>query len=146
MQFINDPDNAGPLKSYLNFQGYKNHAFRFILNYFSLLFNLMEKIFCVAIQCACASRKTRGKTRRQIHYVSYYERALKITKIQLEVLYYICTLVPNNVTGEILKDWYKVLLNEFCKALQNKLLSVLEDLLEEVCCKYIFITKVALSN
>ena len=106
----------------------------------------MEKIFCVATQCACASRKTRGKTRRQIHYVSYYERALKITKIQLEVLYYIRTLVPNDVKGEILKDWYKVLLNEFSKALQNKLLSVLEDLLEEVCCKYIFITKVALSN
>ena len=143
MRFINDPDNVGPLKSYLI---YRVHAFLFIFNYFSLLFNLMEKIFCVAIQCGCASRKTRGKTWSQIHYVSYYEWALKITKIQLEVLYYICTLVPNNVTGEILKDWYKVLLNEFCKALQNKLLSVLEDLLEEVCCKYFFISKVALSN
>ena len=30
-----------------------------------------------------------------------------------EVLNYICALVPNNVKGENLKDWYKVLPKEF---------------------------------
>ena len=58
---------------------------------------------------------------------------LKITKTQQkdtfkrynyleEVLNYISALVPNDVKGEILEDWYKVSLKELCKALQNKLL------------------------
>ena len=38
------------------------------------------------------------------------------------MLNYIRALVPNEVTGEILGDWYKVLLKEICEALQNKLL------------------------
>ena len=57
---------------------------------------------------------TRGKTPRQIRYVSYYEWALKITKIQQEVTFtyynyleevlnYIRALVPNDVKGEILE-------------------------------------------
>ena len=75
----------------------------------------------------------RGKTPRQIRYISYYEWALKITKIQQEdtfkhynypeeVLNYFRALVPNDVKGEILEDWYKVSLRGFCEALQNKLL------------------------
>ena len=58
---------------------------------------------------------------------------LKITKTQQEdtfkhynyleeVLNYISALVPNEVKGEILEDWYKVSLKELCEALQNKLL------------------------
>ena len=58
---------------------------------------------------------------------------LKITKIQQkntfehynypeEVLNYIRALVPNDVKGEILQDWYKSSLKEFCEALQNTLL------------------------
>ena len=39
-----------------------------------------------------------------------------------EVLNYIRALVPNNVKGENLEDWYKVLPKEFYEALQNKLL------------------------
>ena len=67
------------------------------------------------------------------YYVSYYEWALKITKIQQEDTFkhynyrkevpnYIRTLVPNDVKGEILDDWYKVSQKQFCEALQNKLL------------------------
>ena len=59
-------------------------------------------------------RKRRGKTPRQIRHVSYYEWALKITKIQQEVTFkyynyleevlnYIHALVPNDVKGEILE-------------------------------------------
>ena len=65
----------------------------------------------------------RGKTPRQNRYVSYCEWVLRITKIHQEntfmhynymeeVLSYICSLVPKNVKGEILEDWYKVLLKE----------------------------------
>ena len=36
-----------------------------------------------------------------------------------EVLNYIRALVPNSVNGEILEDWFKVSLQEFCEALQN---------------------------
>ena len=39
-----------------------------------------------------------------------------------EMLNYIRALVPNEVKGEILEDWYKFSLKEFCEALQNKLL------------------------
>ena len=65
----------------------------------------------------------RGKTPRQIRYISYCECALKITKIQQEntfkhynyleeVLNYISSLVSKDVKDEILEDWYKVSLNE----------------------------------
>ena len=65
----------------------------------------------------------RGKTPRQSCYVSYCEWVLKIAKIQQEntfmhynyleeVLSYICSMVPKNVKGEILEDWYKVFLEE----------------------------------
>ena len=65
--------------------------------------------------------------------VRFYEFALKITKIQQgvtfkhynyqeEVLNYIGALVPNEVTGEILEDWYKVSLKQVCEGLHNKLL------------------------
>ena len=68
-----------------------------------------------------------------MRYVSFYESTLKITKIQQgvtfkhynyqeEVLNYIRALVPNDVTGEILEDWYKVSLKEVCEGLHNKLL------------------------
>ena len=71
-------------------------------------------MFWVAIQSTCASRKRRGKTPRQIHNVSHYEWALKITKTQQEdpfkhynyqekVLNYIRALVPNNVKGDTLE-------------------------------------------
>ena len=100
---------------------------------FLLFFQFDGKIFCVALQSACTSRKRRGKRLRQICYVSYCEWPLKLTKIQQgvtfkyynyleEVLNYIRALVPNNVKGEILEDWYKVSLKEVCEALQNKLL------------------------
>ena len=90
-------------------------------------------IFCVAIQSACALRKRRGKTPREIRYISFYEWALKITKIQQEDAFkhhnyseerrnYIRALIPNDVKGAILEDWYKVSLKEFCEALQNKVL------------------------
>ena len=39
-----------------------------------------------------------------------------------EVLNHTCALVSNDVKGEILEDWYKVSLREWCEALQNKLL------------------------
>ena len=72
----------------------------------------MEKIFCAALQSACASRKRKGKTPRQIRYVSYCEWTLKITKFRqedtfkycsyaVEMLNYIRALVPNDVKGEI---------------------------------------------
>ena len=88
---------------------------------------------CVAIQGACSSGKRRGKTPRQIRYVSYYVRAFKITKIQQEgtfkhynypeeVLKYIHALVPNGAKGEILEDWFKVSLKDFFKPLQDNLL------------------------
>ena len=35
-----------------------------------------------------------------------------------EMLNYIHALVPNDIKGEILHDWYKVSLKEFCEALQ----------------------------
>ena len=65
----------------------------------------------------------RGKTSRQIRYVNYCEWALKIAKIWQEdaskhnnylekVLNYIHSLVPNDVKGEFLEDWYKVSLKE----------------------------------
>ena len=84
------------------------------------------------LQCAHASRKKKGKT-PQIRYVSYCELALKIMKFQQEdsfkhnncleeILHYICKLVPNNIMGDILEDSYKVLLKEFCEAMQIKLL------------------------
>ena len=31
-------------------------------------------------------------------------------------------MVPYDVKGEVLEDWYKVSLKEFCEALQNELL------------------------
>ena len=68
-----------------------------------------------------------------MRYVSYCEQALKITEIQQEVTfkhyYYleevlncIRALVPNDVKGEILEDWYKVSLKEVSEAFQKKLL------------------------
>ena len=112
-----------------------------------MCFRFDRKIFCVAIQSACASRKRRSETPRQIRYVGYYEWALEITKIQQEdtfkqysyleeVLNYIRALIPNDVKAEVLEDWYKVSLKELCEALQNKLgVSlglVFEGLLEKV--------------
>ena len=82
---------------------------------FLLTFRFDGKIFCVVLQTACASRKRKGKTPRQIRYVSYCEWALKITKIQQEVTFkhynyleevlkYVHALVPNDVKDEILGD------------------------------------------
>ena len=90
-------------------------------------------MFYVALQSTCASRKIRDKTPRQNRYVRHCEWALKIIKFQREdslkhynyleeVLNYIRALVPNDTTGEILVDSYKVSLKEFCEALQIKLL------------------------
>ena len=50
------------------------------------------------------------------------EDAFKHYNYPEEVLNYIHALVPNDVKGEILEDWYKVLLKELCEALQIKLL------------------------
>ena len=72
------------------------------------------------------------KTPRQIRYVNYFEWALKITKIQQEVTFkhyndveevlnYTRALVPSDVKGEILEDWYQVSRKEVCKIVQNKL-------------------------
>ena len=85
------------------------------------------------MQSACSSRKRRGKTPRQICHVIYYEWNLKITRFRQditfkhynypkEVLNYIHALLPNNVKGEVLENWYKVSLKQFCEALQNKFL------------------------
>ena len=58
----------------------------------------------------------------------------------------------NDVKGEILEDWYKVLLKEFCEALQNKFFvifhwkSILEHLLEKNWQQKFLFSKVALSN
>ena len=38
------------------------------------------------------------------------------------VLNYFRALVPNNVNGEILEDWYKVSLKKVCEALQKSCL------------------------
>ena len=57
------------------------------------------------MQSACASRKRRGKTPRQIRYISYYEWTLNIMKIQQE-------------------DWYKVSPKELCEALQKSYCNV----------------------
>ena len=68
-----------------------------------------------------------------MRYASYCEWASKIKKIQPEVTFKhynyleevlnnIRALVPNNVKGEFLKDWYKVSLKKVCEVLQNKLL------------------------
>ena len=68
-----------------------------------------------------------------MRYISYHEWTLEITKIQQEhdfkhynypeeVLNYIRAQVPKNRNGEILEDWYKISLTEFCEVLQNKLL------------------------
>ena len=100
---------------------------------FLLAFQFDGKGFCVALQSASASRNRRDKTPRQICYVRYCEWALKITKIQKEVIFkhynyqeevlnYIRVLVPNDVKGEILEDWYNVSLKEVWEILQNKLL------------------------
>ena len=35
-----------------------------------------------------------------------------------EVLNYILAMVPNDIKDDILEDWYKVLLKEFCEPLQ----------------------------
>ena len=89
-------------------------------------------MYCLVLQSANASRKKKGKT-SQICYVSYCEWALKIMKFQQEdsfkrnnyqeeILHYICKLVPNNVKSGISEDSYKVLLKEFCEAMQIKLL------------------------
>ena len=72
------------------------------------------------------------KTPRQIRYVNYCEWALKIMKIQQEVIFkhyndveevlnYTRALVPSDVKGEILEDWYQVSRKEVCKIVQNKL-------------------------
>ena len=81
----------------------------------------------------CNRVQIQKNTPRQIRYVCYCEWALKIMKIQQEdtfkhynypeaVLNYIRALGPNDVKGEILENWYKVSLKEFCEALQIKLL------------------------
>ena len=91
------------------------------------------KIFCAALSSGCPSRKRRGKTPRQIHYISYCEWVFEITKIQQEVTFkhynypeevlnYIRALVLNDMKGEILGVWYKASLKGVCEALQNQLL------------------------
>ena len=51
------------------------------------VFRFDGRIFCVALQSACASRKRIGKTPQQIRYVSFCELALKIMKFQQEVTF-----------------------------------------------------------
>ena len=91
------------------------------------------KIFCVALQSACASRKRRGKTPKQICYVSYCKWAIKITKNQEEVTFkhykyfkevhnIIRVMAPNDLKGDILEHWYKFSLKKVYEALQKKLL------------------------
>ena len=112
-------------------------------------------MFCVALQSTCTLRKRRGKTPRQIHYLSYCGWALKVMKIQREdtfrhysypeeILNYIRALVPNKIKGEILEDSCKVSLKEFCEVLQIIMFhwqSLLEELLEKVCGKICFLVK-----
>ena len=50
------------------------------------------------------------------------EDSLKHYYYPEEMQYYICALVPNNITREILKDSCKFSLKEFCEAFQIKLL------------------------
>ena len=104
---------------------YKNHkVFLFIFYYFFLVLDLIEKYFVYLYKEPALQEK--GE-------VEHQEQALEITKIQREdtfkhynyaeeVLNQIRALVPNDVKGEILEDWYKVSLKEFCEAFQNKLL------------------------
>ena len=79
-----------------------------------------------------AVQKRGGKIPRKIRYISSCEWALKITKIQQEVTFkhyndveevlnYTRALVPSDVKGEILEDWYQVSRKEVCKIVQNKL-------------------------
>ena len=74
---------------------------------FRLAFRFGEKIFCVALQSACPSRKRRGKTPRQICYVSYREWALKLMKIQQEVTFKHCNYLeemPNYIRVLVTND------------------------------------------
>ena len=57
-----------------------------IFYYLFLFFDLMGKIFCVALQSEWVSKKRRGKTPRQICYICYCKLPLKIRKIQQEVI------------------------------------------------------------
>ena len=79
-------------------------------------------MICSYTKCLRFKEEEKQKTARQIRHVRYYEWALKITKTHQEVLNCIRAMVPNDVKGEILEDWYKVSLKEFCEVLRNKLL------------------------
>ena len=93
----------------------------------------MGKSFVWYYKVPALQKKRRGKTPRQIRYVSYCDGSLKKTKTQedvtfkhynylVEVLNYIRALVPKHIKYDILVDWYKVSLKEVFEALQNNLL------------------------
>ena len=62
LQHINDPDNVGPVKSYLNLQVYKKlKGFLFIFYYFFLLFGLMKKYLRSYTKCLHFKKKGKVK-------------------------------------------------------------------------------------
>ena len=113
LQHTNDPDNIYPVKSYIHtYRVIKIIKFFFLYFTNSCCFTFDGRLFCVALQSACASIKRTGKTPRQICCTRYNEWALKIIKFQRddslkrynfleEVLNYIRALVKNNIEDEI---------------------------------------------